>query len=791
MPLAAGTRLGRYVIHSFLGAGGMGEVYRARDTRLDRDVAIKILPEHFARDPDALARFQAEARAVAALEHPNILVIHDVGTEGEVCFAVMELLEGETLSARLARSALPWRKAVAMGVALAEGLGAAHNRGVVHRDLKPANIFVGTHGQVKILDFGLARRVATVPDQAETVPYMPALTEPLSVSGTVPYMAPEQVSGGPADARSDIFALGCVLYEMASGRRAFGRPTRAEALSAILAEEPAPLASAGKDLPADLERVIRHCLEKSPEERFQSARDLAFALRALLNEAPGATAAGLARPSARTNLVLTALLLGTAGVGLYLLLRSGGRPEPVRPLETLAVLPFVNVGGDPRTEYLSDGLADNLIRNLSQVRALKVRPFSSVVRYKGQQADVTAAGAALKVQAVVVGRVRQQGDDLSVSVELVDVAENRQLWGGQYHHKLGNLLSLQEQMAREIAEGLRLNLSGEEKIRLTRRYTEDTEAYRLYLLGRFHWNQRTKMHLERAIDYFQKASARDPRFALPYAGLADCYNILPGYGYTDRPARESFAKAREMAGKALELDPGLAEAHTALGYERTHEWDWAGAKQEFQKALQANPNYATAHHWYACYLATMGRHDDALDEIRRAQELDPSSLIINGWVAMILCYGDRLDEALAQGKEAIRLDPSFAVNHFFLGIIYRRTRQYPQAIAEFEKAVDLEHNSTTYLTGLGEVYGLSGQPKQARKILEHLTTQAKRRHVSPYGLATIYAGLGERDQALHWLEKAYRERDDGLGNLRIDPSWATLRADPRFQHLQQRMKFPE
>jgi serine/threonine-protein kinase len=788
MALEPGTHLGRYIILSALGAGGMGEVYRARDTRLDRDVAIKVLPQHLARDSHALARFEAEAKAVAALEHPNILVLHDVSNENDVSFVVTELLEGETLAQRLSRSALPWRKAVEVGVGVAEGLGAAHARGIVHRDLKPANVFLTAAGQIKILDFGLARRTAPDAAQAETVPFGPPLTEPTVVYGTAPYVSPEQVNGLPADARSDIFSLGCVLYEMLTGRCAFARKTRSETLSAIAHEEPLVLSESGKSLPPELELVVRHCLEKCPEERFQSARDVAFALRGLLSgPLPVLPPPSRRPPPARMvawGAAIVALLVCAAG---YFWLNKPATPE--RRFDTVAVLPFVNVGGDAGTEYLSDGMADNLIRNLSQVRTLKVRPFSSVIRFK--ENDVSAASQALKVEAVVVGRVRKQGDELSVSVELVDARDNRQLWGGQYHRKWGNLIVLQEDMAREIADALRLNLSGEEKQRLRKHYTESPEAQRLYLLGRYHWNKRSREGLRRAIDFFEQARRRDPRFALAYAGLADCYSLLPGYGYTEEPPRASFGKAKDMAEKALELDEGLAEAHTALAYVSYHVWEWQAADREFRKALQANPNYATAHHWYACYLSSMKRHDQALAEIKRAQDLDPSALIINGWVAMILCYGNQLEQAREQGKYLVQMDPDFAVGHFFLGIIYRKQGMFDAAVAEFKKAVDLDKDSTTYLTGLGEAYGASGQGDQARKILEELKGRARLRYVSPYGLAAVYAGLGETDKAISYLNEAYEKRDDGLANLRSDPSWDRLRAQPSFQALLQRMNYPE
>jgi serine/threonine-protein kinase len=770
----------------------MGEVYRASDTRLDRDVAIKVLPDHLAREPAALARFQAEARAVAALEHPHILVLHDIGTDKNVAFVVMEFLDGETLRMRLNRSPLPWRKAVELGVALAEGLGAAHARGIIHRDLKPENIFLTSAGQLKILDFGLASREETTASP-DTGPYVPAATAPVLIYGTVPYMAPEQVNGLAADASSDIFSLGCVLYEMVTGQRAFGRRTRPETLSAILHDDPPPITGVGQAVPMELERVVRHCLEKSPEERFQSARDVAFALRSLLSEpTPVPTRSAIpSRPPGKAGWIATVVLLLAVAVLGYVFFWKNSAPQPAQDKDTVAVLPFVNVGGDGNTEYLSDGMADHLIRSLSQVPKLKVRPFTSVIRYKGKEPDLAAVGQALKVQVIIVGRVRKRGDELSVSVELVDVQDNRLLWGGQFHGPGGNLITLQEDMAREIADNLPIDLTGKEKKRLARRYTEDPEAQRLYLQGRFAWNKRTKEGLTRAIAYYQQAIDQDPGFALAYAGLADCYNLFGGYGYNHLTPRNAFRRARAMARRALRIDKTLAEAHTALAFEEaTYKWDWTEADREYRAALAANPNYSTCRHWHACYLASMGRHEEALAEIKRAQELDPSSLIIHGWVAMILCYQGRTDQALEQAQATVQMDPNYAVSHFFLGIIYRKKGMYAEAIREFQKAVELEKDSITYLTGLGEVYGLAGQHGEARKILARLKDMAKTRHVSPYGIAAIYAGLGEKEQALDWLYRAFKEHDGGMGNLKIDPNWDSLRAEPRFQRLVRKMKFP-
>jgi tetratricopeptide (TPR) repeat protein len=371
------------------------------------------------------------------------------------------------------------------------------------------------------------------------------------------------------------------------------------------------------------------------------------------------------------------------------------------------------------------------------------------------------------------------------------VRDNRQLWGREFHRKFQSLIVLQEEIAREIADNLPVALTGREKKRLTKRYTEDPEAQRLYLLGRFAWNKRTKSGLSRAIAYYQEAIEKDPGFALAYAGMADCYNLFAGYGYDHLTPRQAFTRARAMARKALGIDETLAEAHTALAYfKATYAWDWEGAGREFQAALECNPNYSTCHYWHACYLSSMGRPNEALAEIKRARELDPTSLIINGWVAVVLCYGDRTDEALSQAKATVQMDPDFAVSHFFLGVVYQKMRRYEQAIRRYQQAVALDKDSITYLTGLGQAYALSGQAGQARKILAQLAAMAKTRHVSPYGVAAIYAGLGEKDRAIHWLSRAFEERDSGMGNLKIDPNWEGLRSNPRFQDLVRRMKFP-
>jgi len=511
MTLKPGTRLGPYEIVNPLGAGGMGEVYRARDSRLNRDVAIKVLPERLSQDPQSLARFEREAKAVAALSHPNILVLFDVGTHDGFTYAVTELLEGQTLRERLDGSALPWRKAVEIGVAVAEGLSAAHSKGIIHRDLKPANIFLTSDGRVKILDFGLARRQSGVSPDEETATFTDAETEAGTVLGTLGYMSPEQVRGGTAEAPSDIFSLGCVLYEMVSGRRAFSGKSAGDIMAAILKEEPAPLTESGKQIPAELDRIIGRCLAKNAGERFHSAHDLAFALKSTLTGSTERQSDALASPARlrlALGLLVAVLVIALAGAFFYWKNHSGAS------IDSLAVLPFVNVGGDPNTEYLSDGITESLMDSLSELPNLKVMSHSAVFRYKGKEADPRAVGRELGVRAVLQGRITQRGDNLSISAELVDVDGNAHLWGEQYNRKLSDALAVQQEIAAQISDKLRLKLSSEQRTQSAKRQTDNPEAYQLYLKGRYYAAKFTREGFEKGLDFFHQAIALDPNYAL-------------------------------------------------------------------------------------------------------------------------------------------------------------------------------------------------------------------------------------------------------------------------------------
>jgi eukaryotic-like serine/threonine-protein kinase len=775
-----GRMLGRYKLLSALGAGGMGEVYRALDTRLDREVAVKILPLHLAANPEALVRFEREAKAVAALSHPNILAIHDVGADQGLNYAVMELLKGETLRNCLARGALPWRKAVVIGVEMAEGLAAAHAKGITHRDLKPENIFLTSGDRTKILDFGLARfKRASSAENITSAPTEPLVTDPGMVMGTVGYMSPEQVRGEEADAPSDIFSFGCVLYEMVTGQRAFAQRNAAESLAAILRDDPPELADSGKKLPVELGRVITRCLEKNPAERFHSACDLAFALESIVSGSsktisfPAPTALR-ARGIVSIAAVLLLLLFGLAW---YLYSNSSKSVS-------LVVLPFTD-GKD--SEYILDGITESIINSLSQLPQLRVIARTTAFSYKERAVDLKKLGSELGVQAVATGKVVLQGDSLSVQADLIDVATGSQIWGDKYERKRTDILTVQAEIAREIAEKLRLRLTGEQRQRLVERYTQNTDAYDLYLRGRFHLEKRADDEIYKGIEFFKQAKAKDPNFALAYVGLADAY-ILNGGGL---PPTEAMLTVRGAATKALELDGMLAEAHTSLAVVSfLSDWDWSGAENRFRQAIALKPGYATAYHWYAEYLTAMGRHNQAFAAIKQAEVLDPLSPIISrdvGW--HYYCAGN-YDQAIVQCQKTLKLEPNFVRAHVLLGLAYAKKKMFVEAIDELQKAMALNqssHNSAQ----LGYAYALAGQRDKARQILDALNEQTKKTYVSPDSFAVIYSGLGDKDRAFAWLEKSLAEHSDSLVYLKVRPTLDSLRSDPRFHDLVRRIGLPE
>ncbi len=783
MPLSAGDKLGPYELLASIGAGGMGEVWKARDSRLNRDVAVKVLPEHLARDSQALLRFDREAKAVAALSHPNILVLYDVGADAGVHFVVTELLEGETLRERIARGPLPWRKAAEMGAAIAEGLAAAHSKGIVHQDIKPANIFLTPDGRVKILDFGLAQIRRPPTEDESTV----TLTEAgnRAVMGTIGYMSPEQVRGEKAQAPSDLFSLGCVVYEMVSGRRAFTGKSSSETLAAILTEEPPALADSGKATAQEFQRVIERCLAKDPAQRFHSAHDLAFALRSMSSPAGEHKAAlplaGFRHRALASSIAVVALILAAGGFYYW-------KNRRVQGIDSLAVLPFVNASGSPDADYLSDGITESLMDSLSELPSLKVMSHDAVFHYQGKNLDARSVGRELGVRAVLTGRIVQHGDNLSVSAELVDVDDNAHLWGEQYDRKVADALAVQRDIAAEISGTLRARLSNARKTQIARRQTDNPEAYQLYLKGHYYASKFDTEDLNKGLDYFHQALALDPNYALAYQGIAGYYDLATDWLM---PPTEAGPKAEEAARKALEIDDSLIEPHLALAAEYFwYDFDWAAADREIGHVFELDPNYAPGHVVRGWYLTDVGRFDEGVKEGRRAEALDPLGLDTALVLGFDLYYAHRYEEAVAQLHKCLDLEPNFWPAYYYLAQVYQQQGKFPEAIAALQKARGIEDRIAAPLAELAHAYAASGRTADARQALAELLARSKTSHVSKYLIATVYAALGDKNEALTRLEQAYSERSWYLGFLKSDPELDSLRSEPRFKDLVRRMNFP-
>jgi serine/threonine-protein kinase len=794
MGFAAGDRLGRYEILSPVGAGGMGEVYRARDASLDREVAVKVLPEAVATDLVRLERFEREAKAVAALSHPNILEIYDFGQHAEVHYAVTELLEGETLRERIPTSGLPWQKVVEIGTGIADGVAAAHAKGIVHRDLKPENVFITADGRVKVLDFGLARLEEAADSEAETGTFTPGGTEMGTVMGTVGYMAPEQVRGERADARSDIFALGCVLYEMVSGQRAFAGDTGVEMMAAILKEEPPQLSSSGALLPAELERSIHRCLEKSPEARYQSAADLAYNLRSIGSGSEVSMASRTVdtrtKPSWTSAAVVGGLALAVVTSWWALQRRAPVVDAPageVAPAEirSLAVLPLDNLSGDPDQEYFSDGMTQALITDLSKIGALKVISRSSVMPYKGTEKSLPEIAAELNVDAVVEGSVQREGDRVRVTAQLIEAATDRHLWAERYEREVTSVFALQSDVAQAIAREVRVSLTPQEEVRLASTREVNPETYEAYLRGMFYLNQRTPEGLHKGLAILHEAIEKDPADPMAYAGLALGYVAV---GHRAAPPKEAFPRAKAAALRALELEADLAEAELALAAVMLyHEWDWQGAEKAFLRAIELNPSLAMAHYHYAWYLELVGRGDQALEEGRRAQELDPLTLPFTAWLGGQYWRAGRYDEALAEAKKSLDLDPDFSVGWYVAGLAYEAKGMNEEAIEAQEKAAAAD---PTKRWALGEAYAHAGRMDEAWRIANELEAEATPRQ--SLGLIRLYKALGDKDAAFRWVEAAYEYRLPFFPWLvsRSNPRRGEFEEDPRMQELARRINLP-
>jgi len=825
MPLTAGTQFGRYEIRSQLGAGGMGEVYLAQDTKLDRKVAIKVLPAEVASNRDRMDRFIREAKSAAALSHPNIAQIFEIGEHEGIHYISMEFIDGVTLREKIHRENTELRKLLRHLQHVAEGLSKAHASGIIHRDLKPDNIMITRDGHAKILDFGLAKLIEphlAEPNTGEEVAtaILQQHSTPGVIMGTVGYMSPEQAQGktNEIDQRSDIFSFGCILFEAATGKKPFEGDSVIKSLHSLLYEPTPQIKDLNPAAPAELQRIIRRCLAKDKDDRYQSIKEVAIELRELRREletvgdfettAPPSGINDTAAPSSTASAsvpttvssaeylvseiknhkrgvaaVLAILIIATLA-GLWFFKFRGASAGASESIASIAVLPFQNRSDDADTDYLSDGLAESLIFRLSQLPGLKVSPTSSVMRYKGKETELTKVASELGVDAVMTGRLTKRGENLNITVELVDVRNNKTLWGEQYERKMSDLLTTQREIAASVVQKLQLKLAGNEVKGITKRYTDSNEAYQLYLKGRFHFSRRTKEELERAIELFQQAIKLDPKFALAHVALAESYVVMPSFPYMS--PKQAFPQAKAALAKAMEIDPELPEAHAISGMiAATYDWNWAEAEREFKRSLELDPSLALTHYRYAwTYLSPMGRHDEAIAEMERAMEIEPLSLIQGANFAGVYMYARQFDRAVEQAKRTYDLDPTFFAGQNWLCHTYDAKGMYAESLAISEKTVG---STFQLLAPMAYAYAKTGRRREAEEVIKRWKELEKRRYIINYWVATVYAALGEKDLAFAELEKSYQARDWFLPRIKTDSFMDPLRDDPRFADLVKRV----
>jgi len=779
-----GLELSHYRIIEKIGCGGMGVVFRAHDAHLNREVVIKVLSPRTITDEGARKHLRKEALALSKLNHPNIATVYDFDTQRGVDFLVMEYIPGITLSDKLVAGLLPEKEVLRLGMQLSDGLAAAHEHGVVHRDLKPGNLRLTSDGRLKILDFGLAKLWRPLTETAVTESSL----QTHSISGTLPYMAPEQFSGEEIDARTDIHGAGFVLYEMATGQRPFAEVQSGQLIGALMRKPPIPPTTLNPKVSAELERIIGKCVEKEPENRYQSAKELAIDLRRL--GAPSTAAAPVQKRERRTrNLILLAgALLVAVCVTLFTLNVSVWRDRPfgitaTPRIDSLAVLPLENLSGDPGQEYFADGMTEALITTLSQISALKVTSRTSVMHYKGTRKTVPQIAQELHVDAVVEGSVMRDGNHLRVTAQLIHAPTDTHIWAKSYQRDLRDVLAVQNEVAQAITSEINVKLTAQEQVRLARTHPANYAAHDAYLKARYHLQQGTEDQLREAKAYFEEAARIDSIYAPAYAGLADYYlltdELSPGV---------AMPKAKEYVQKALALDDGLADAHATLASIKFYgDWDWLGAEKEFKRAIELSPSYAEAHRTYSDFLSEMGRHEQALAEIRTAQELDPLSattILDGGWA---LYYARQYNRAIQQCRKVLDLDPHSVSARDCIGSAHLATAAYDQAIAEYSALVTSSGNDPLRLASLGCAYALAGKKPQAQKVVAQLDEASKIHYVPPYFLGLVHAALGDNDEAFSWLEKAYEQHDSYLVRLKVEPVMDPLQSDPRFDKLLHRM----
>ena len=785
--LAAGKKFGFYNIRQSIGAGGMGEIYLAFDTRLKRDVAIKILPENLMRDDAAIERFRREARAASALNHPNILTIFDIGEQGDAHFIVAEFVEGETLRQRMKKAEFALAEILDIAVQTAHALAAAHTANIVHRDIKPENIMIRHDGYVKILDFGIAKLVERDAPDVNAEVASQSITSPGTIIGTAFYMSPEQARGLEVDARSDIFSLGSVIYEMLAKRPPFNGATMSDVIAAILTGEPSPLEQAAKNIPPELAASLKKALSKKLEKRYQAIKDFARDLKRVRRRLEFESE--LQETVISTNNRQTpadALQISFEEKATQILTKTALRSKrrTRRAIDSLAVLPLVNESKDTNAEYLCDGITECIINSLSKLPKLRVVPRSTVFRYKGKSTDLQEIGGELNVRAVLTGRVLQLGDSLIVKAELVDIANEAQIWGDQYRRELTDIFTLIEEIAEDISEKLRLKLSGEDKKQLAKRYTENAEAYQFYLKGRyFVTSKRTENWIKKGIEYFQKAIDLDPNYALAYSGIAEAYGFLASStgGWLPEAA---YPKSKAAATKALELDDALGEAHCSLGFANLlYDWDFGKAEREFRKAIQLSPNYPNAHDGLGFFLKAAGRHSEAIEKCKYVQSLDPLSPFAHVSLGYAFYFARDFEKAIEECEKALEMDKRSTFAFRNLGLAYLQQGKMDAAIDALANAVKFSSSGLAFESYLGFAYAVGGNRAEAERVLASLEDIDRETYVPAYNFAMIYAGLGNFDAAFEWLDKACHERSGFLPFLKVEPVVDCLRGDDRFEIL--------